>query len=262
MSEPVQDMKIMRQSLQPKFQHEEVPVTTSRHMINNGTRKGTRRIAGMLKVVLVVAGVVGASSPTIVVKAKEASGTAEGETTQQVGQQSLGVRGGESSNVMMGGPEIIVGTIEQIQGEDFAIRDEQGQHVRLKVTKDTNKVCSDSDGARVTTGQEQVRERSEIPPTAAMEEAAASGRSMRERQSHQQRALEGVPASTPQQDPSQMKSVVGTTDPEAKKDVAKGSGFLVGPCKFNIGDQVRAEGSDMGTVTTIKQLSRHTTSTK
>ena len=162
----------------------------------------------------------------------------------------------------MGGPEIIVGTIERIQGEEFAIREDGGQHVRLKVTKDTNKVCSASDGARVTTGQDQVRERSEIPPTPAMEEAAASSRSTREQQSHQQRAHEGVAASTPQQDPSEMKSVIGTTDPEAKKDVAKGSGFVVGPCTFNIGDQVRVEGSDMGTVTTIKQLSRHTTSTK
>ena len=225
-------------------------------------RKRTRRIAGILKVALVVAGVVGASSPTMAVKAIEASGTAESETSHQAGQQSLGVRGGESSNVIRGGPEIIVGTIERIQGEEFAIREDGGQHVRLKVTKDTNKVCSASDGARVTTDQEQVRERSEIPPTPAMEEAAASSRSTRDQQSHQQRAHEGVAASTPQQDPSQMKSVIGTTDPEAKKDVAKGSGFVVGPCTFNIGDQVRVEGSDMGTVTTIKQLSRHTTSTK
>ena len=225
-------------------------------------RKRTRRIAGILKVALVVAGVVGASSPTMAVKATEAPGTAESETSQQAGQQRLGVRGGESSNVIMGGPEIIVGTIERIQGEEFAIREDGGQHVRLKVTKDTNKVCSASDGARVTTGQDQVRERSEIPPTPAMEEAAASSRSTREQQSHQQRAHEGVAASTPQQDPSHMKSVIGTTDPEAKKDVAKGSGFVVGPCTFNIGDQVRIDGSDMGTVTTIKQLSRHTTSTK
>ena len=229
--------------------------------IRTPIRKRTRRMAGILKVALVVAGVVGASTPTMAFTEQEAPGTAENQPFEQVGQQSLGVRGGESSNVIMGGPEIIVGTIEQIQGEEFAIREDGGQHVRLHVTKDTNKVCSDSDGARVTRGQEQVQERSEIPPTPATEEAAASSRSMQEQQSHQQRAQEGVAASTPRQDPSEMKSVVGTTDPEAKKDVAKGSGFLVGACKFNIGDQVRVEGSDMGTVTTIKQLSRQTTST-
>ena len=54
-----------------------------------------------------------------------------------------------------------------------------------------------------------------------------------------------------------MKDVVGTTDPKAKEDVAKGSGFVVGGqggCNFRVGDQVRVEASDMGTATTIRQL--------
>ncbi|CUS39582.1 hypothetical protein [Candidatus Nitrospira nitrificans] len=238
-------------------------MTKPHHPQNNGSNRQTRPVTGRLNVVLVVAGTVSALSLIPALTTQGASGTGGGETSQQAGQQSLGLRGGESSNVIMGGPEIIVGTIEHIQGNEFAIRGNQGQHVRLNVTKDTNKVCSYSDGARVTTGHGQVREQSEIPPTPAMEEAAVSGRSMGEqRQSHQRQASEGGQASTPRQDPSQMKAVVGTTDSEAKKDAAKGSGFSVGPCEFKVGDQVRVEGSDMGTVTTIKQLSSRSLSTK
>ena len=53
-----------------------------------------------------------------------------------------------------------------------------------------------------------------------------------------------------------LKEVVGTTDPNAKKDMAKGSAFVVGgaDCRFKEGDRVRVEASDMGTATTIKQL--------
>lgn len=232
-------------------------MTKPHHPQNNGSNRQTRPVTGRLNVVLVVAGTVSALSLILALKTQGASGTGGSETSQQAGQQSLGLRGGESSNVIMGGPEIIVGTIEHIQGNEFAIRGNQGQHVRLNVTKDTNKVCSNSEGARVTTGHGQVREQSEIPPTPAME-AATSGRSMGE----QRQASEGGQASIPRQDPSQMKAVVGTTDPEAKKDVAKGSGFSIGPCEFKVGDQVRVEGSDMGTVTTIKQLNSQSLSTK
>lgn len=58
-------------------------------------------------------------------------------------------------------------------------------------------------------------------------------------------------------DPSKLKDVVGTTDQQAKEDVARGSGFVVGgtDCTFKAGDQVRVEASDMGTATTITQLS-------
>ena len=59
-------------------------------------------------------------------------------------------------------------------------------------------------------------------------------------------------------DPSTLKEVVGSTDPNAKEDVARGSGFVVGgrDCTFKEGDRVRIEASDMGTATTIKQLQR------
>jgi tartrate dehydratase beta subunit/fumarate hydratase class I family protein len=107
------------------FQHDEGSVTTSRQTIHHDIHKSTRKV-GMLKVALVVTGVIFAAGPMMAVRAKETSGTAGNETSQQTGQQSLGVQGGESSNVIMGGSEIIVGTIEQIQGEEFSIRGDLG----------------------------------------------------------------------------------------------------------------------------------------
>lgn len=62
----------------------------------------------------------------------------------------------------------------------------------------------------------------------------------------------------PAKDPSELKDVVGSTDEQANKDVARGSGFVVGGssgCEFKPGDMVRVESSDMGTATTIKGLS-------
>lgn len=229
------------------LQVEEGPVI----MVRNGVHIQRRRLVGGLKAVLGVAGVVGASGPAI--------GTAKGDASQQAGQESLGVRGGESSQVIMGGPELIVGTIDQIRGEEFAVPGDRGQYVHLHVTKDTNKVCSDV--ASVGTDQEQVRERSEIPPKSTRAEDVTSGPATQKDPSRSQ-AHETKEASTPEQDPSRFQSIVGTTDPEAKKDVAQGSGFEVGLCNFSVGDQVRVDGSDMGTVTTIKRLSRQTTSDK
>ena len=45
---------------------------------------------------------------------KSNQGVGKGETSQQKSQQGLGVEGGGSSNVILGGPEILIGKIEQI----------------------------------------------------------------------------------------------------------------------------------------------------
>ena len=58
-------------------------------------------------------------------------------------------------------------------------------------------------------------------------------------------------------DPSKLTGVVGTTDPKANEDVAKGSGFVVGGkegCSFKVGDRVKVEPSDLGTATTLHLL--------
>ena len=181
-------------------------------------------------------------------------GVAKGETSQHIGQQGLGVDAGGSSPILAG-PEIIVGSITKIQGEEYTIEGDEGQNVRIRITTDTNKVCPSSDQAKVSSGQEGVRERGEIPPTPHMQQQS------REKKGHSQQAevsdqrdLQQHATAPPSRDPSKMKGTVGSTDPRANKDVARGSGFQVGQCAFKEGDHVRVEASDMGTATSIKQL--------
>ena len=55
-------------------------------------------------------------------------------------------------------------------------------------------------------------------------------------------------------DPSQHRDVVGSTDQKAKEDLARGSGFKIGDCHFQVGDHVRIEGADHGKATTIQTV--------
>lgn len=152
----------------------------------------------------------------------------------------------------VGGPEAVVGTIASIKGDEFTIHGSNGD-VRLRVTKDTNMICAGQEGAKVSTSREGVKERKEIPPTPFMQEQAEGAGAPQESKGAEQQQ-----ASAPAEDPSRKKSVIGTTDPKAKEDVARGSGFIVGGeggCRFEEGDRVRVEASDMGTALLIKQLS-------
>ena len=178
-----------------------------------------------------------------------AGGTAQGETSDTKGQQGLGLPGSGSSNVITGGPEIIEGKITGIQGEHFSISGE------LRVTKDTNKVCAKAQGTQFATGQEGVKEHQEIAPTASMEKQGRT-RVQGTTQSQHDNSRKEIGALS--KDPSELKDVVGSTDSTAQEDVARGSGFVVGgtDCKFRPGDRVRIEASDMGTATTIKQISQ------
>ena len=162
---------------------------------------------------------------------------------------------GGSSNVITGGPEIIEGKIISIQGEHFSISGEEGQNITLRVTKDTNKVCAKAQGTQFSTGQEGVKEHQEIAPTASMEKQARTSVQGTKQSQHDTSQKETGALSKA---PSELKDVVGSTDSTAKEDVARGSGFVVGgaDCKFRPGDQVRIEASDMGTATTIKQISQ------
>jgi hypothetical protein len=201
------------------------------------------------------AGAIAIGYPIAGESAEKGRGVAKGETSQEKGQQGIGLEGSGKSNVIMGGPEIVIGRIASIEGENFAINGDDGQNIRLRVTKDTNMICSGGEGTKMSSGQE-AKEQKEIPPSAAMAEQKGS-RDQREalndpnqqQAEHQQGKLS--------KDPSQLKDVVGSTDDKANKDVARGSGFVVGGgsgCQFKTGDRVRVEASDMGTATTIKQL--------
>ena len=198
-----------------------------------------------------------------------ADGTAKGEGTDQKGQQGVGLgssagglsSGGQSSDVIMGGPDIIVGKISKIQGDQYSIQGDRGQEISLRVTKDTNLVCAEGKGAKFSTGQQGAKEQKEIPPTQFMEQQSGKGHVPSEKEMMQQLHESGTQKEVGQlsKDPSQLKDVVGTTDQSAKEDTAKGSGFVVGGqggCNFKIGDQVRVEASDMGTATTIRQMAQ------
>ena len=193
--------------------------------------------------------------------ADAAGGAAKGEASDQKGQQGIGLQSqGQSSNVITGGPDIVVGKITNIQGEQYSIKGDRGQDLTLRVTKDTNKVCAKGQGTQFSTGQEGAKEQQEIAPTASMEKQGGKGGQLSE-QEMMQRSREGTTQKETgalSKDPSKLKDVVGSTDPKAKEDVAKGSGFVVGgkDCSFKAGDQVRVEASDMGTATTITQLSQ------
>lgn len=190
--------------------------------------------------------------------AENKRGVAKGEASQHLGQQGLGIDAGGASPILAG-PEVIVGSITKIQGEEYTIKGDEGQNIRIRITTDTNKVCPSSDQAKISSGKEGVRERGEIPPTAHMQQQS------REKNGHSQRAEKSdrkdlqqhataPPSQPPSRDPSEMKATVGSTDPRANEDVARGSGYQVGRCAFKEGDHVRVEASDMGTATSIKQL--------
>lgn len=208
---------------------------------------------------MILAGALVFSGPSVVVAA---DGTAKGEHTDEKGQQGVGLgSGGGQSNVITGGPDIIVGKISKIQGDQYSITGDRGQEVSLRVTKDTNLVCAKGQGAKFATGQQSGKEHQEIAPTPFMEQQAgkSGGRAISEQEMMQQLHDSGTQKEVGalSKDPSKMKDVVGTTDPKANEDVAKGSGFVVGGqggCNFKVGDQVRVEASDMGTATTIRQM--------
>jgi hypothetical protein len=193
---------------------------------------------------------------------KTNQGVGKGETSQQHSQQGIGVESAGSSGVLLGGPEIIIGQIEQIQGDMYAIKGDRGQSMKLHVTKDTNMVCAGGEGAKMTTGRQDMKEQKEIPispetekqmkshdPARAEEQMQALNDPNRQQAEHEMPPLS--------KDPSQLKDVVGSTDQAANQDVARGSGFAVAGsqgCHFKAGDHVRVEASDMGTITTIKAL--------
>ncbi len=219
-----------------------------------------QRKANFLNGAMIIAGVLVFSGPSLVIAA---GGTAKGESTDEKGQQGVGLgSGGGQSNVVMGGPDIIMGRISKIQDDQYSVEGDRGQEISLRVTKDTNLVCAEGQGAKFATGQQSGKEHQEIAPTPFMEQQAGKnkgGQAISEQemmnQLHEGSTQKEVGALS--KDPSKMKDVVGTTDPKANEDVAKGSGFVVGGkggCSFKVGDQVRIEASDMGTATTIRQL--------
>jgi hypothetical protein len=189
------------------------------------------------------------------------SGVGTGETSQQKNQQGVGLEGAGSSNIILGGPEIVLGRIEKIEGDNFVVHGDRGQSVSLRLSKDTNIVCSAGSEAKLMTGRQNMPEQAEIPISPATEEEmkrhdpshVGDQLNLLNDPNRQQAEFE---TRAPSKDPSTLKGVVGSTDEAANKDLARGSGFMVGSadCQFKPGDLVRVEASDMGEMTTIKRL--------
>jgi hypothetical protein len=188
------------------------------------------------------------------------AGLGTGETSQQKSQQGVGLEGADSSSVILGGPEMLYGRIEKIEGNDFLVQADHGQFMKLQLTKDTNIVCAKGSEATLTTGRQGMQEHAEIPISPATEEQmnGHDPSNLNEQLNllndpNRQQAEYETPA--PSKDPSSLKGVVGSTDEAANKDIAHGSGFVVGSSDcFKRGDLVRIEASDVGTMTTIAQL--------
>ena len=154
------------------------------------------------------------------------------------------------------GASQIAGTITKLEGDRLTVHGNLGQDVTLRVTKNTNVICSSGKESQMSTGREAAKEHEEIPPTPHMEKQAQHGKASggvvmpEESQSEPGKLTK---------DPSMLKDVVGSTDPKANEDVAKGSGFAIGRkegCAFKVGDQVKIDASDTDTATTILQVSQ------
>jgi hypothetical protein len=128
---------------------------------------------------------------------------------------------GPAGASLQSGPEILFGRIEKVEDNGFVIQSVRGQFMKLQLSKDTNVVCSNGSQAMLMTSRQGSQEQSELPVSPAEEQTKSHNSS------------EAV-----------------------NKDVARGSGFLVGgpDCHFKPGDLVRVEASDAGTITTITRL--------
>jgi hypothetical protein len=164
--------------------------------------------------------------------------------------------GGPASLFALEGPPQVLGKVTKIEGDRFTIHGDMGQDVTLRVTKNTNVICASGKGSQMSTGREAAKEHHEIAPTPHMEKQAKEGKTSGGVVMPEENQSEPGKLS---KDPSKLKDVVGSTDPKANEDVARGSGFAIGSkegCAFKVGDQVKIEASDTDTATTIHQVSQ------
>ena len=158
-------------------------------------------------------------------------------------------------SAMEGTPQVS-GQVTKIEGDRFTIRGDTGQDVTVRVTKNTNVICASGKGSHMSTGRESAKEHQEIPPTPHMDKQAKQGKPSQGVVMPEESQSEPGKLS---KDPSKLKDVVGSTDPKANEDVARGSGFAIGSkegCSFKVGDHVKMEASDTDTATMILQVSK------
>jgi hypothetical protein len=178
----------------------------------------------------------------------------------------------QDAQVTLGGARPYVeGQVLKVQGDDYLIRDFTGSEIHLRVNKDTNMDCATpgGQGATMSTGRHS-DDQGEIPPTSHMQEQMSSGQAggkegarqqeqigkeivQGKDQKHSQSGMSGERVGD--QSGTQTSSTLGK---DSGGDIARGSGFTIGPkggCAFKVGDKVKAEVSDLGTVLYIKSIS-------
>ncbi len=121
-----------------------------------------------------------------------------------------------SAQVTLGGAKSpVIGPIARIEGDYYFVHDDElGHAVRLVVDRDSNLICG-------------------APARAARVERVLSDR-----------------------EPEQAAGSTARQQAQGQRadDRAVGSGFVAGDCGFRVGDRIKAEVSDLGTVTTLKLL--------
>jgi uncharacterized protein YdeI (BOF family) len=178
----------------------------------------------------------------------------------------------QDAQVTLGGARPYVeGQVVKVQGDDYLIRDFSGSEIHLRVNKDTNMDCATpgGQGAAMSTGRHS-DDQAEIPPTSHMQEQMSGGQAGGKQgarhqeqigrdivqgkdQKHSQSGMSGERVGD--QSGTQTPSTLGK---DSGGDIARGSGFTIGPkgdCAFKVGDKVKAEVSDLGTVLYLKQVS-------
>jgi hypothetical protein len=150
----------------------------------------------------------------------EPGSVSDQETTRKQRNPAKDQATDQNTQVTLGGAKnVVTGEVLKINGDYHFIKEDSGEEVRLLVNKDTRKICG-SDTASVSGSSPIIGKQDQSGEPAASDEQIRQG--------------------------------------QRKDETAMGSGFQMGQssgCAFKAGDRIKAEVSDVGTVTTIRYLS-------
>jgi hypothetical protein len=139
------------------------------------------------------------------------------ESTTKKRNPSKAQSADQSSQVTVGGAKsVVMGEVLKVDGDYYFIKDgDSGDEVRLLVNNDTRMICGQEQGG----GSATIGKRRETKDSGASEQQAAQG--------------------------------------QRQDETASGAGVQMGSegeCQFKTGDKVKAEVSDVGTVTTLRYV--------
>ena len=201
----------------------------------------------------------------------QGEGFTEDQAVKGRGQRPESTPGQDAQITLGGARPVVEGPIMKVQGDDYIIRDSSGTEVRVRVNKDTDMDCASGTGqaSTMSTGR-QADDQREIPPTSHMQESTSGGQSSGQQSGRSQeqigKDIVQKQGQTQQQSSAGGERVADQSGTQSRSatgrasggDIARGSGFTIGQkgsCAFKVGDKVRAEVSDLGTVLYVKYLS-------